>query len=61
MRHVIPIEIAAPNTIAVTRYPRQSAFRNRFFGIPKTFKSDFLPKMAIRIVAMTQETMANFA
>jgi hypothetical protein len=61
MRNVIPIEIAAPNIMAVTRYPLQSALRNLFLGSPKTLKKDLLLTIAIMIVAMIQKITANFA
>lgn len=61
MRHVIPIEIAAPNIMAQNRYALQSILRILFWGNPKILKKDFLPAIAIVIVVMIQKIMANFA
>jgi hypothetical protein len=52
MRNVIPIEIAAPNIIAQNRYALNSILRILFFGNPKIFKKDFLPIIAMMMVAM---------
>ena len=61
MRDVIPIEIPAPKAMAQIRYALQSILRILFWGIPKILKKDFLPIIAIMIVAMIQKIMANFA